>query len=94
MYKPVLHQLAACKQMMDACDAGICAVTHVATVTARMSAMALGPSERSQRDGTAYGLRASRIAACARMTRCESAEGDMRHVCPLASVVSPTPRAP
>ena len=94
MCKPVLHELAACKQMMDACVAGICTVSHVATVTARMSAMALGQSERSQRDGTAYGLRASRIAACERMTRCESAEGDMRHVCPLALVVSPTPRAP
>mgnify|MGYP000588978701 CR=1 FL=1 len=77
----MLHVLAACAQLMDTCDAGICAVTHLAASTARMSFAASSRPDRNDHVATArHGIQDSLVAdrGILRTRRCAIAEGDMR----------------
>ena len=59
----ILHELAACAQLMDTCDAGICAVTHLAASTALIGFAASSRPDRYDHVATArHGTQDSLVA--------------------------------
>ena len=63
MCELILHELAACAQLMDTCDAGICAVTHLAASTALIGFAASSRPDRYDHVATArHGTQDSLVA--------------------------------